>query len=80
MTEHGAYSYGDLTVTPAVLISTTWIFVSLRCWVKSRLVHSFGLDDWLLLVALVRIFVISKVLLIDMCALRLDLRHYVPSS
>ena len=34
----------------------TWVAVSLRCYVRIFMIKSFGLDDWLSVAALVRLF------------------------
>lgn len=40
-----------VTVTFLVL---AWLTVSLRVFVRARIVKAFGLDDWLMIVSLVR--------------------------
>ena len=43
----------DLYAVTSLFLGLTWLSVSLRCWVRVRIIKSFGLDDWLTVVALV---------------------------
>lgn len=62
MSDSYANSYPDSQTVgiPILFTITTWLCVSLRCWVKARIVHKFTSDDWLIVVAAVSsIFVLS---------------------
>ena len=43
----------EVAVTATLFLSLSWIAVSLRCYVRTFMVKSFGWDDWLSVAALV---------------------------
>jgi len=43
----------EVEVVAILFLILTWISVSLRCYVRALMMKSFGMDDWLAIVALV---------------------------
>lgn len=42
-----------LCAVPTIMLLTSWVTVLLRCWVKKRILKTFTLDDWFMLLSLV---------------------------
>lgn len=45
----------ELTAVCATFVTTTVIAVALRCYVRLRIVRNFGIDDWVMVGALVSV-------------------------
>lgn len=43
----------EVAASAILFLTLAWIFVSLRCYVRTVLMKSFGADDWLAIAALV---------------------------
>ncbi|KAH7402974.1 hypothetical protein BKA64DRAFT_706482 [Cadophora sp. MPI-SDFR-AT-0126] len=57
-------SIGSQLLAAAILfLITSWIFVGLRCFVRLKLVKSFWMDDWLMIVSLILFSVMCGVLM-----------------
>lgn len=44
----------ELSAVAASLCGLAVVATALRCYVRTRLLHAFGTDDWFMIVALVR--------------------------
>jgi hypothetical protein len=54
------YFIGPLRANATCLLILTWMAVLPRCWVRIRIVKSFGLDDWLMVIAQVGLLLLAK--------------------
>ena len=43
----------QLAAVAILFLTLAWIFVSLRCYVRTVMIKSFGIDDWLAVASLV---------------------------
>jgi len=43
--------YGNIAA-PAILLSFSFVALSLRCWVKKKMLNNFSVDDWILVAAM----------------------------
>lgn len=48
-----------------LFISLTWLTVGMRCFVRIRMLKSFGYDDWAMLITQVRVEVVFREILIN---------------
>ncbi len=47
----------QIAAVAILFLTLTWIFVGLRCYVRTVMMKSFGMDDWLAVAALVSLSV-----------------------